>query len=214
MFAQRVETVAVRSVWLSWLLLLLLHCVVASLPTRTRNVTTAATAPSSSSMRVSIVSWTTEWEKRPDDKLFYCGHLLCTYSWNLSLVDSASALLVYAPDLQREPTVTELIRDSKQRPLYYLNDEVPHWWTGSDYFQQYDIVSTYDTLCDAPRPYVLSQNTINFIRRIGAEQSDRLRLDPLSLQKEVEAKRLRAIQSGLAPMPGSCPTVARAARTW
>ena len=187
--------------WSTWLPLLLLSIVAATTvagPART--TTLAVPASSSPSMSVIILSWTGEWYRRPPDRLHHCGHLRCTYTWNLSTIDSASALLVHAPDLHNASIATRLIQDAKQRPLYYVNDEVPHWWTGDSYFQHYDIISTYDTLCDAPRPYVLSHNTLRFVRGIGVEQSDKLRRDPLTLHSEVEKKRDSGMLRGLAPI--------------
>ena len=121
-------------------------------------------------LHVLMYSWNDEWDRRPPDRFRSCSadQLLCQTTWNATLLSAASALLLHGPDHPHGVVPSELTADPQQRPLYYFTDEAPAWYTAQPFLSQFDLISTYDLLSDAPRPHILGPDLLHNLQRRGA----------------------------------------------
>jgi hypothetical protein len=160
----------------------------------------AGVSDSGSGLRVVLYSHSDEWGRRAPDRLRHCGagQLLCETTWNDSRRSEASALLFHAPDELSGELSEALLNDPARRPLYYFTDEAPPSYATSAFLQQFDLVSTYDLLSDAPRPYFIGPDLLKAMRSRGEQAMEDGRLDVLlsSLQRKLD----RARSGHLAPI--------------
>ena len=120
---------------------------------------------------VILYSYSDEWGRRSPDRFRTCAaeQLWCQTTWNASLLTNASALLFHAPDHRNDTMPPAMANDPLQRPLYYFTDEAPPWFSLPGFLTQFDMISTYDLLSDAPRPYILGPDLLAYMRGKGQQ---------------------------------------------
>ena len=171
-----------------------------SLLSRLPHLCTASSNPLLPPNHVILYSWSDEWGRRSPDRWKLCAadQLTCQISWNATLAPLASALLVHAPDHKDEKMPQELLNDRQSRPLYYFTDEAPPWFAEQPFLSQFDLVSTYDLLSDAPRPYILGPDLLSLMKAKGQQALvEGVREELLT---NLTAKLARARANGLAPI--------------
>ena len=150
--------------------------------------------------QVLIYSHSDEWGRRSPDRWRNCAaqQLACQITWNSTLAPQASALLIHAPDHRNETIPSVLLDDPTRRPLYYFTDEAPPWFATPTFLSHFDMISTYDLLSDAPRPYILGPDLLKKMRGFGQAA-----LAPGAherLMRDLSAKLAHARSTGAAPI--------------
>ena len=160
----------------------------------------AGSDPSLPPNHVILYSWSDEWGKRSPDRWKLCAadQLTCQITWNSTLERLSSALLLHAPDHSNDQMPPELLHDHQRRPLYYFTDEAPPWFAAQPFLSNFDLISTYDLLSDAPRPYILGPDLLSLMRAKG--QQALVEGTHEELMANLTAKLARAREAGLAPI--------------
>ena len=150
--------------------------------------------------QVLLYSYSDEWGRRSPDRWKICAaeQLACQITWNATLQSQSSALLIHAPDHRNETIPAFLLNDPSRRPLYYFTDEAPPWFAQTDFLSNFDMISTYDLLSDAPRPYILGRDFLSKMRAFG--DAALLPNAGAELMRSLKEKLAHARATGAAPI--------------